>query len=81
MVSWKKITKPKREGCLGIYAAKAKNIAFLAKLNWRLMTETSSLWAKVLNHNYRVDRRLTSAHLEDYLHLKGEVLPLAMLPQ
>ena len=64
MVSWKKITKPKREGCLGIYATKAKNIALLAKLNWRLMTETSSLWAKVLNHNYRVDKRLTSAHLK-----------------
>ena len=57
MVSWKKITKPKREGGLGIHAAKAKNIAFLAKLNWRLKTEMSSLWAKVLNHKNRVDRR------------------------
>ena len=64
MVSWKKITKPKREGGLGIHAAKAKNIALLAKLNWRLKTKTSSLWAKVLNHKYRVDRRPTSAHLK-----------------
>ena len=52
MVSWKKITKPKREGGLGIHAAKAKNIAFLAKLNWRLKTEN------------KVDRRPTNAHME-----------------
>ena len=64
MVSWKKITKPKREGGLGIHAAKAKNIAFLAKLNWRLKTEMSSLWAKVLNHKNRVDRRPTNAYME-----------------
>ena len=64
MVSWKKTTKPKREGGLGIHAAKAKNIALLAKLNWRLKTETSSLWAKVLNHKNRVDRRPISAYLK-----------------
>ena len=47
MVSWKKITKPKREGGLDIHVAKAKNIAFLAKLNWRLKTKTTSLWARL----------------------------------
>ena len=64
MVSWKKITKPKRKGGLGIHVAKAKNIALLAKLNWRLKTETSSLWAKVLNHKNRVDRRPINAYLK-----------------
>ena len=41
LVSWKKITKPKREGGLGIQAAREKNIASLAKLNWHLQTESS----------------------------------------
>lgn len=36
LVGWKKITKPKKEGGLGLQSAKAKNIGLLAKLNWRL---------------------------------------------
>ena len=39
LVSWKKITKPKRKGGLGIQAAREKNIASLAKLNWRLQID------------------------------------------
>ena len=39
LVNWKKIAKPKCDGGLGIQAAKAKNIANLAKLNWRLQCE------------------------------------------
>lgn len=35
MVSWKKITKHKVEGGLGIQDAKPKNLALLAKLSWR----------------------------------------------
>ena len=61
LVNWKKITKPKRDGGLGIQAAKAKNIANLAKLNWRLHSERSSLWAKVLSHKYRNPRRAFSS--------------------
>ena len=64
MVSWKKIAKSKREGGLSLHAAKAKNIALLAKLNWRLKTETNALWAKVLNHKYRVARKVTNAHFK-----------------
>lgn len=33
----------KREGGLGISAAKPKNLALLAKLNWRLHTEREQL--------------------------------------
>ena len=33
MVSWKKVTKPKKDGGLGLQAAKEKNIAVLARLN------------------------------------------------
>lgn len=57
LICWKKITKPKREGGLGIQVAKAKNSALLAKLNWRLHSETSSLWARVLIQKYKNLRR------------------------
>ena len=43
MVGWKKITKPKKEGGLGLQSAKEKNIALLAKLNWRLHTKKESI--------------------------------------
>ena len=46
LVGWSKVIKPKEEGGLGIQAAQAKNIALLAKLNWRLYHEKDSLWEK-----------------------------------
>ena len=46
LVGWNKIIKPKEEGGLGIQATNAKNIALLAKLNWRMFHERESLWAK-----------------------------------
>lgn len=60
LISWKKITRPKKEGGLGIQAAKEKNIALLAKLNWRLHSENTSIWARVLNQKYRSPRRITN---------------------
>ena len=36
LVCWNKIIRPKEEGGLRIQAAKFKNLALLAKLNWRL---------------------------------------------
>lgn len=47
-VSWKKITKTKNERGLGLQAAKKKNTALLAKLNWRFYQEKDSLWVCVL---------------------------------
>ena len=35
-MGWSKIFRPKEEGGLGIQAARAKNLALLAKLNWRM---------------------------------------------
>ena len=49
VVGWKKIIKPKNEGGLGLQSAKEKNIALLAKLNWRLHFEKESIWARVLS--------------------------------
>lgn len=60
LVGSSKITKPKKEGGLGIQAAKAKSIALLAKLNWRLATEPNSLWAKVLTQKYRTPSRISN---------------------
>lgn len=64
LVSWQKITKPKSEGSLGIHTAKSKNIALLAKLNWRLKIETNSLWSRVLHHKYMKYRRPALANLK-----------------
>ena len=38
-VGWQKVTKPKDEGGFGLQTAKGRNIALLAKLNWRLATK------------------------------------------
>lgn len=43
LVGWSKIIRPKDEGALGIQATRAKNIALLAKFNWRLYHEKDSL--------------------------------------
>jgi hypothetical protein len=52
MVSWNKVCRPRDLGGLGLYSAKARNLALLAKLNWRVMEEPDSLWAKTLIAKY-----------------------------
>lgn len=52
LVGWNKIVKPKEEGGLGIQATRAKNIALLAKLNWRLYQDKEAPWAKVILKKY-----------------------------
>ena len=42
-VGWHKITKPKEKRDLGIQAAKGRNQALLAKLNWRYRMEKDAL--------------------------------------
>ena len=59
-VGWQKVTKPKKEGGLGLQAAKGRNTALLAKLNWRFHTEKDSLWAHVLKSKYCSSQRLAS---------------------
>ena len=43
MVGWNKIVKSKEEGGLGIQEVRAKNIALLSKLNWRMYHEQDAL--------------------------------------
>jgi hypothetical protein len=52
MVSWDKVCRPKDLGGLGLYSTKARNLALLAKLNWRVMEDLDSLWAKTLIAKY-----------------------------
>jgi ribonuclease HI len=52
MISWDKVCRPKDLGGLGLYTTKSRNIALLAKLNWRVMEESDSLWAKILVSKY-----------------------------
>ncbi|KAL0005366.1 hypothetical protein SO802_012927 [Lithocarpus litseifolius] len=57
MVSWSTITKAKKEGGLGLQAAKPKNLALMAKLNWRYKMEKDKDWARVLSNKYRNPNR------------------------
>ena len=58
LVGWNKIIQPKEEGGLGIQAVRAKSVALLAKLNWRMYQEKDSFWAKVILNKYcSLDRR------------------------
>ena len=52
--------KPKDEGGLGIQEARAKNIALLSKLNWRMYHEQDALWAKVILKKYCANSRVRS---------------------
>lgn len=58
-VGWKKVTKSKEEGGLGLHFAREINIALLAKLNWRFHTEGGALWAQVLKMKYCSARRVS----------------------
>ena len=60
LVGWNKVIRPKAEGGHGMQVARAKNIALLAKLNWRFYQDKDSIWAKVLLGNYCSQHRKNS---------------------
>ena len=45
---------------MGIQSARAKNVALLAKLNWRMYHEKEALWARVLLTKYCSNIRINS---------------------
>ena len=59
-VGWKKVTRPKEDGGLGLQTTKGRNTALLAKLNWRFHTESNASWARVLKLKYCNRQRLNS---------------------
>ena len=60
LVGWEKVIRSKEEGGLGIQSARAKNLALLTKLNWRMYHEKEALWAKVLLNKYCSQTRCNS---------------------
>ena len=52
LARWEIVTNTKENGSLGIRSMRNINIAFMAKPEWRLITETKDLWARVLQGKY-----------------------------
>lgn len=55
MAKWDTITKPKKEGGLGMEQTCIKNDTLLSRLAWRIQTNSSSLWPIALMHNYNTN--------------------------
>ena len=47
-----KIIRNKNGGGLGLRSVRQTNAAFLAKLNWRVLTEMDKLWSQILCAKY-----------------------------
>lgn len=62
-IGWQKVTKLKDEGGFGLQNAKGRNLALLAKLNWRFHTEGDAPWVQVLRKKHCSGRRLNAANL------------------
>jgi len=58
LVPWDIITREKMQGGLGIRSMRQLNSAYLMKLGWRLTTEPSALWARILKEKYSRGRGL-----------------------
>lgn len=48
MIKWVAICRPKKFGGLGVTNSKIMNIALLVKWTWKLATNESGLWARIL---------------------------------
>ncbi|GKV18315.1 hypothetical protein SLEP1_g28713 [Rubroshorea leprosula] len=54
LVSWERITQPKKVGGIGIKANKEANQAAMPKLHWRMTTKTHKPWAKAFISKYKI---------------------------
>jgi len=52
LVSWDTVTKEKTHGGLGIRSMRQLNSASLMKLGWRLHSEPTALWVRLLKEKY-----------------------------
>lgn len=60
LVRWEMVTEPMHAGGLGLYRLRDLNIAYMAKLRYRLHTEHDSLWAQTILSKYTNPRRRQS---------------------
>lgn len=60
LICWNIITFDKKEGGLGVRAAKPKNLVSLANLARRLIKNTQNPWVKILSSLYRSNTSLTN---------------------
>jgi len=52
MIAWDKIFQPKCFGGLGLRKTEAVNLAFQAKLAWKIVADTKGLWTDIIKHKY-----------------------------
>lgn len=52
MVSWKKVTRARIHGGLGVFSARFQNVALLGKLSWNLIQHSDKLWVTLLSDKY-----------------------------
>ncbi|OMO91594.1 hypothetical protein CCACVL1_07070 [Corchorus capsularis] len=53
LLSWNQVTKKKHRGGLSLRKSKFRNIALMAKLQWRAKISPEDLWVKALNGKYK----------------------------
>lgn len=52
LVAWDKVSRPRKEGGLGIRVARDMNTALLGKLVWDMLHNPHKLWVSLLSHKY-----------------------------
>lgn len=64
LLNWEEMKKDKSAGALGMRSMQQGNVAFMAKMGWRVLTDPESLWARVVMGKYcdgRLDRDMFTA--------------------
>lgn len=51
-ISWNNVTRPMSMGGLGIHKLKEWNLAFMAKLGWRILNSPDKLWVRLFKDKY-----------------------------
>ncbi|GLT32300.1 hypothetical protein SLA2020_069760 [Shorea laevis] len=54
LVSWDRVTQPKKLGGLGLRSSKEANQALMAKVQWRMISEKDRLWSKAFCEKYKI---------------------------
>jgi hypothetical protein len=52
LVSWNKITQPRRFGGLGVRVSRLQNTSLLGKLVWEILNPPEKLWIKLFEERY-----------------------------